>query len=186
MIEVITEAIVLKKEDLGEHDSRVFLFTKDLGRISTKATSLRKITSKLASHLEPHRRVTVRLVSKKDIFDGRSFQLVDALAIDVPEFKRVGVNKLREALVALDFLAGIVPEAVPDFELWNFLNEIIDGTVSATKKDILKFLGLDPEFANCQFCFGSQPEFFYASDNLFVCRSCSLSSQVSKEKFILI
>lgn len=186
MIEVITEAMVLKKEDLGEYDSRVFLFTKDLGRISARATSARKITSKLASHLEPLKQVTVRLVSKKDIFDGRSFQLVDALTVSGPEHEWGDLDKLREAITVFDFLVSVVPEAVPDLELWNFLNKIIDGTISVNKRDILKFLGLDPEFANCQFCFRPQPEFFYASDNLFICRNCSLNSQVPKEKFILI
>ena len=45
MLEIATEAIVLDKEDLGEYDSRVFLYTKEFGKVGAKATSLRKITS---------------------------------------------------------------------------------------------------------------------------------------------
>ena len=73
MLELVTEAIVLDKEDVGEQDSRVFLYTKDFGKIGAKATSLRKITSKLAAHLEPLNYATVRLVSRGNLLEDGNF-----------------------------------------------------------------------------------------------------------------
>jgi len=185
MLELTTEAIVLKKEDLGEHDSRVFLYTKDLGRIAAKATSSRKITSKLASHLEPLGHVNVRLVSKKDVFDSRGFQLVDALIIENYGSRSEGGDSLRQLLKVGDLLAVSAPEGIPDLELWDFLNKVLAESLGLSVKEMLKFLGFDSQFSSCEFCLKTSPEYFYPIGNLFVCRHCS-HSRSSKENFILI
>jgi DNA repair protein RecO (recombination protein O) len=47
-----TEAIVLKRSDLGEADRLLALFTPQLGRIRAVAKGARKITSRLGGHVE--------------------------------------------------------------------------------------------------------------------------------------
>ena len=64
MQEHFTEALVLDKEILGELDYRVFLYTQQLGKIAAKVRSGRRITSKLAPHLEPLNFIQARLIEK--------------------------------------------------------------------------------------------------------------------------
>ena len=75
MVEYFTEALVLDKEDSGDLDARIILYTEDLGKITAKAKSVKRITSKLNGHLEPLNFIQVRLVEKN------GFQIVDALTI---------------------------------------------------------------------------------------------------------
>lgn len=48
-----TEGIVLKRWDYKERDRMLRLLTRDHGKLTTRAISARKVTSKLAGHLEP-------------------------------------------------------------------------------------------------------------------------------------
>src|SRR3989339_723691 len=48
-----TQGIILKRWDYKERDKMVRILTNDFGKITTRAISARKITSKLAGHLEP-------------------------------------------------------------------------------------------------------------------------------------
>jgi recombinational DNA repair protein (RecF pathway) len=185
MIEVISEAIVLDKEDLGECDSRVFLYTKDLGKISAKTISSRKITSKLASHIEPANYITARLISKRDFFDGRGFQLVDALMIDGNRLKSE-IKDLKEAIKVLDFIKYAAPEGVSDSDLWDFLRGIISKSINVKIKDAVAFLGFDPEFASCEICGRTKPEYFYVKSSFFVCNSCLLLANEANNQFIKI
>ena len=186
MIEATTEAIVLDKEDLGECDSRVFLYTKDFGRVSAKATSARKIVSKLSSHIQPLNYITARLASRGDLLDRSGFQLTDALLINSSENLKADLGKAKEAIRAFSFLNLVVPPGIPDLEFWNFLNELRNGSRDAGIKNLLGFLGFDPVFANCEFCNRLQPEYFFPKNNFFICRFCIASSSQSKKDFISI
>ncbi|MBI3046339.1 MAG: DNA repair protein RecO [Candidatus Harrisonbacteria bacterium] len=184
MFEIITEAIVLDKEDLGESDSRVFLYTKDLGKVAAKATSLRKITSKLAAHLEPFNWVTARLVSRSDFADSRNFQLAEALLIDNAGDLKSNPANLRQAIEAVNLIRKSIPESAPDENLWQVLQNIRSQKTIYSIQEILKILGLDLEFAGCELCRKPGPEYFYPRGNFFTCRTCRLASKETKENFI--
>ncbi|MDY6892812.1 MAG: DNA repair protein RecO [Chloroflexota bacterium] len=47
-----TEAIVLKRTNLGEADSIITLYTPDLGKIRAVAKGIRRTKSKLGGHLD--------------------------------------------------------------------------------------------------------------------------------------
>lgn len=160
MLEYVTEAIVLDKIDLGELDSRVFLFTKDFGKVTAKIKSGRKIISKLASHTEPLNLVTVRIVDKN------SPQLIDAL------ISKKGVpGKTFFKIVSL--IKNIAPESQPDLNLWELLLSLVDkGAVSADFINTLKILGFDPMHAKCNNCLKGSPDFFSVKDLVFYCREC--------------
>jgi DNA repair protein RecO len=183
-LELITEAIALGKEDLGEYDSRVFLYTKDFGKVSAKATSVRKITSKLSAHIEPLSRVTVRLVSKGDAFEGRGLQLVDALAMDAPSS---GTEiQIREALATAEAVRLLVPEAVPDQEVWNLLCSVRDFKLRISMRELLHFFGFDPEFAVCEFCANASTNYFLPKNHFFVCRACSANLHIGRKELVTI
>ncbi len=60
-----TDAIVLKKLDIGEHDILYALYTRDYGKVTARAAGIRKNEAKLRGHLEPLSLAAVRLIAGK-------------------------------------------------------------------------------------------------------------------------
>lgn len=57
-----TDAIVLKKMDVGEADILYALYTRDYGKVIAVAAGIRKNAAKLRGHLEPWSFSSVRLI----------------------------------------------------------------------------------------------------------------------------
>jgi recombinational DNA repair protein (RecF pathway) len=163
MQEYVTDAIVLRKDPLGGLDGRYTLFTKRFGRISAKAKSSRKITSKLAAHLEPG------ILTKIRFIDTRGTQLIDALKID----------RVALPLGDLHFLSQLLPDAEPEPELWNLLTQ-----KGFSWTETLGILGWDPESAECVICGEKHPKYFYIPRQEFYCRTHA--SKARKDAVIFI
>ena len=104
MQEYVTDAIVLKKDPLGDLDGRYTLFTKRFGKIMAKAKSSRKITSKLAPHLEPGTWQRCALSRRR----GLSLLM------------RSSPGSVALPLSDLHFLSQLLPDAEPEPALWDF------------------------------------------------------------------
>jgi recombinational DNA repair protein (RecF pathway) len=154
MQEYLTAAVVLNSEPNGELDSRISLFTKRFGKLSAKAKSARKITSKLAGHLQPGNLVQARLVEKNGL------QVVDVLK----------QKTLRLAPATLYFLDRLLAETEPEMKLWGILME-----EKFNWPEILKLLGWDPKEAKCAGCQSAPPSFFYVREQEFFCKRCVLN-----------
>ncbi len=152
MFQVVTDAIVLDKEFTYDAHVRVHLFTKECGKIVGKATSARKITSKLGAHLEPLALSAVQFVQKNHLP-----QITDALA------KR---RLPPEAMPVLRMVRMLAPEYEPDQELWALL-----AGESPSPSRVLAVLGYDPLFASCEWC-GKPPSHFSLKTLFFVCAGC--------------
>jgi recombinational DNA repair protein (RecF pathway) len=163
MQEYITDAIILKKDPLGDIDGRYTLFTKRFGKIIGKSKSSRKITSKLAPHLEPG------FVSKVRFIETKGTQIIDALKSE----------KLTLSLMDLHFLSQLLPDAEPEPSLWELMT---NGDFSWVRT--LGILGWDPEGADCAVCARKDPEYFYIPRQEFYCRTCA--SKVKKDAVIFI
>lgn len=156
--EYFTEALVLDKEPIGESDLRVVLYTRDLGRVTAKVVSARKITSKLAAHLEPLNFISVRLIQR-----GR-FQIVDALTSD-------RLPGSSDTMAILSLVQELTGEEQADYELWKVLR-----SKEATGGDILSLLGFDHKFADCQSCGAQYPEHFLIRELEYRCTPCFVRS----------
>jgi len=157
MREFSTQAIVLDKEDHGEVDAKVFLYSPEYGKIIAKVKSIKKPLSKLNSHLEPFNLVSVRIID-------RGPQIVDALAIEklTPSW---GLAKF------LNFIKEITFEGQSDYQFWGMVRQaIVSGKIDYRK--FLAIQGFDPEFALCQNCGESNPNYFFYQDHDFWCRQC--------------
>jgi recombinational DNA repair protein (RecF pathway) len=150
MQEYVTDAIVLKKDPLGDMDGRYTLFTKRFGRIMAKAKSSRKITSKLAPHLEPG------IVAKVRFIETKGTQLIDALKS----------GHVPLPLSDLHFLSQLLPDAEPEPALW----ELLTGE-HFTWAVALAILGWDPADAECAECGAKHPTYFYIARQEFYCRT---------------
>ena len=186
MFELTTEAIVLDKEDLRDYDQRIHLYTSDLGKVSAKTVSSRKILSKLAAHLEPLNLVTARFVSRGDGFDARGLQLVDALSIDSAPVLKSDFQELAGAIKICELVRQSIPSGIPDESLWDFFQTIRSGRMKLTLQDALKTIGFNSLFARCQICDKTQPEYFVPGDNFFACTACTFNADKFDIDFIKI
>lgn len=180
MHEYVTKAVVLDKATRsGEADARYSFFTERYGKIAARATSSRKIVSKLAGHLEPGTLTSVRIIEQ------HGTKVVDALKI-----ARVGIG-LRD-LAALNQLLG---EWEPDAEVWHELKN----TEPFSWANTLAILGWDPQGAVCANCGGgggvatnpARPaRHFYIPRQEFFCAQCAAayarSSRFASNHLILV
>ena len=175
MAEIVTDALVIDKEPVGEADSRIFLYTEKLGGVSAKVTSARKITSKLSPHLEPLTFATVRLIEKGNGDNG--FQLGDALQFARSDGWREQPDKLREALNLVTVFKEKGFQGDPDPNLWQLVKEIFTSPpafpMGAYATRILGVLGFDPRFARCDSCLRAEPARFSFDDMAFYCATCA-------------
>ena len=159
----MSEAIVLKKVPLGDCDNRYVLFTRRFGKLAAKAKSARKITSKLAGHLEPGNVIRVRLIEKSGL------QIVDAL-----KETRLGVSPEN-----LSLFSDILPDGEAEQALWANCR-----TGVFAWRGILRTLGWDPEYAACTACDSPKVFSFHGRSQEFFCRQCT--SKLDKGGIILM
>lgn len=168
MLESFVEALVLDRREAGEYDTLVDLYTRERGKITARAKSARKITSKLSPYLEPLNLIRARVLEGGENPAGRaSFQIVDALGAE--RFPLTPQNLRLAALVnQLTF------ELDPDPRLFHILRESFAGREGTTARyrDVLAVLGYDPTHAECRTC-GKAPELFSPADMAFYCGACA-------------
>ncbi len=113
------KAIVLSKKESGSNDILFSLYTKELGRVNALAKGAKKITSKLAGHLEPLSLTHIRLVEKKKP------HIADALLVD--NFKNIRTNYqvFKEALTLLKFIEENTFEFQADEPLWQVVTQAL-------------------------------------------------------------
>ena len=169
MLDLTTRAIVLDKENVGECNSRIFLYTEKLGSVVGYATATRKLTSKIAAHLEPMNIIDVRLVEKKN----RSFQIGDALIIEKSKMifeNSSAIFKIMSILKESSFAGN------PDEETWElFYAMLVRKNELAIHEYVTKFLtvlGFNPKYSLCARCATPKPDYFLLQDFYFYCRAC--------------
>lgn len=183
MNEHFTEALVLDKKDNGELDAVVVFYTENFGKISAKAKSLKKITSKLSGHLEPLNFVNIRLIEKN------GFQVVDALTTERLSGLRKDAEKIKKCLKISRFVEEMTFDGQKDGRIYLALKKILqerrgDFDERPVFRFLLKILGFDPEFASCSLCGKENPAAFVKEDALFLCGGCS--SKIKEDKIIYI
>ena len=158
MREYVTLAVVLDRESIGEYDSRVHVMTEEYGKLIGRATSARKITSKLSAHLEPGTLTKLRLVEQKGL------RITDSLKI------RGGLAPVAD----LHLLTRMLPEGEPEPVLWNMLSSGAFAWPLA-----LGILGWDPAGANCTVC-GGRTAAFSSRFHEFFCGEHALKLAASE------
>ena len=110
-----TLAFVLRQEPIKEHDRRYIFFTKEFGKLSLLAPGARKISAKLAGHLEMPALVQIQFTMS------RNPRLITALEeIPYQEIKK-SKKALTVAFWITDLVSGLVLEKQPDSEIWKLL-----------------------------------------------------------------
>ena len=125
-----TQAIILKKIPVQEHDQLVVCYTRDVGKQTYRAKSVMKSHSKQASHLDVLNWADFHLVSSVGypiIASAGSVRTFHALRSHLPP--------LAAAHFLLDCFDKLVFEGQYDEKLWNFLtSELIAYNARATEE----------------------------------------------------
>ena len=173
MREYFIDALILDAENAGDFDRLIYLYTPTLGKVAAKAKSIRKITSKLAGHLEPLSISKIRLVEKNGI------QITDAILVRQ-------IEKSPAALQLLQFIKEMTYEFQPDKKLWLILKKSFEDlkNKSFSYKPLLKALGFAPDFAECSVCKNKMVKFFSPKEQVFLCQKCGL--KITKDEVVLI
>ncbi|MBC7264002.1 MAG: DNA repair protein RecO [Chloroflexi bacterium] len=179
-----TEAIVLKRSDLGEADRLLTLYTPDMGKLRVVAKGVRKPTSRKSGHVE--------LFSLTDLLIARGRNLDIVTQAEVIEPHRI----LREDLLRASY-AHYVSELVDrftgeeeeNFPLYRLLSSTLDwvctsGDLSLTVRyfelHLLELVGYRPQLQICVRCskeIGSSAVLFSAEMGGVICARCGESGQ---------
>lgn len=179
MHEHFTEALILDNQDKNELDALITLYTADFGKVAAYAKSAKKITSKLAGHLQPLNFANIRLIEKNASPTGRQgFQIVDALTTSTFDKSRKNPENLKKFLNIAEFIKNMTYELQEDRRLWQAIKKIMasDFEERIIYLGIIKILGFDPEFADCRLCHNDKIKYFLKTDHIFLCKNCGLKN----------
>ncbi len=180
MTEFYSRAIVIGREEVGEMDSIIHLFTEKYGKVVARARSLRKITSKSSAHLQLLQFVQIRFVSSKK---GGGFIIMDVLwDEDIPQVSPQTRGVLLPIVRALDALLG---EAQVESQLWTLLETACKEPYAGhdVARVMLHILGFNPEHATCGVCGKKPVHGFVVGSDRFICASCT--SQLPTDALVL-
>jgi DNA repair protein RecO (recombination protein O) len=174
-----TEAIVLKRLDLGEADKIVTLFTPGLGKVRAVAKGVRKLKSRLAGHIELFSFSTMMLAM------GRNLDVVtQSETIDPFRHIRADLWRTVHACYACELLDRLTEERMesyPAFKLLLTFLRWLDGgeppelCLRSYELQLLGVLGYGPSLTHCVNCQALlQPEvnYFSAPVGGMLCPAC--------------
>lgn len=179
-----TPAIVLRQRRLGDADKIVTLYTASYGKLDAVAKGVRRLTSRLAGHVEPLNHGAYLLAR------GRSLDIItQAQAIETFQPLRDDLDRLSRALYAAELVDRATEERAENFALYRLLLDTLRRLAQRDDLDlVLRFfemsllgqLGYRPEVGQCVVC-GRAPE---AEGNAWapgagglVCRRCRPEEQ---------
>lgn len=181
-------ALVLRRERWREHDKRVTLYTFEHGKIDAVAVGASKILSKLGSHLEPMREVSVMIASGTRDGGAKIAQAVtDHAFASFADDTHFGQRIAAMGLVAhvVDFFTE---RGVPDAQQYALAREGWRSLSVQTSADglshelgvilyaLLGHVGCAPQFERCVMCGrhgdGVMYEKFSSSQGGVVCDTC--------------
>ncbi len=146
---MLYQGIVIKKTDSGEHNQLVTLYTKELGKLTAIAKSVKKNTSKQAGHLDVLNLVDFIFVA------GKNYPIITS-AQSLETFSGIKSSLSKNALASfiLEAIDSLVYDHDKDPGLWDFLlkklnaldkSQFFNGNLEVffadLKKEFVKVLG---------------------------------------------
>lgn len=175
-----TEAIVLRRKDIGEADRILTLFTPELGKVRVIAKGIRKPSSRKAGHLE------LFTCAKLLLAVGRDLDIITQ-AEGVEPYRALRADLLRSAYGAymVDLLDRFTPDAEENVDLYQLLRQGLDWAATATdlalatryyELHLLGLAGYQPQLRRCVVCgrvLAAEDQFFSTMEGGVVCPSCA-------------
>jgi DNA repair protein RecO (recombination protein O) len=177
-----TEAIVMRRMNLGEADRLLTLFSPDYGKLRVVAKGVRRPGSRKAGHLEPFTRAQVMLAR------GRELDIVtQAESLALYPGIRHDLESLGQAAYMVELLDRFTVEEGESRSLYALLAETLGVLASGESSDslvryfelrLLDLVGYRPELFRCLSCgdeIRPQAQYFSAGAGGVLCPDCGKS-----------
>ena len=151
-----TPAIVLRQRKLGDADKIITLYTANLGKLDAVAKGVRRITSRLAGHVEPLSHGSYLVAH------GRNLDIItQAQTIETFQPLRDDLDRLSRALYAAELVDRFTEERSENFALYRLLldalrrlaqRDELDLILRSFELSLLALQGYRPELRQCVAC----------------------------------
>jgi DNA repair protein RecO (recombination protein O) len=186
-----TEAIVLRRKDIGEADRVLTLLTPGRGKIRAIAKGIRKPRSRKAGHLELFTRAKLLLAVGRDLDHVTEAEMVEA-------YRPLREDLLRSAYAAymVELLDRFTPDAEENEGLYNLLSQGLEwssaagegaageaGALSLAARyfelHLLSMAGFQPQLQRCLVCgkvLLPEDQFFSPGEGGVICPRCAAAA----------
>jgi len=174
-----TEAIVLKRTNLGEADKILSLYTPNFGKIRAVAKGVRRPKSKLGGHVETLTRSAMMLAVGRNLDIITQSQTIDSY---VP--LRNDLWRTSCALYIAELVERFTEEHIENYAVYRLLSSAINDIVEADNVDLLLryfeiqmmgYMGYKPQLHSCINCKSKlepMENYFSASGGGVLCPNC--------------
>jgi DNA repair protein RecO (recombination protein O) len=174
-----TEAVILRRQELGEADRLVVAYSADRGKLRLVAKGVRRLRSRKAGHLEPFSR-TVLLIAR-----GRELDIISqAEAIQTYPALRSDLRLVGSASYVVELIDRFTLEEAGSDQVYallvDTLGRLADGRPAAAvvryyELRLLELMGYRPEFFRCVQCSDEvrpEDQFFAPALGGVLCARC--------------
>lgn len=182
-----TQAIIIKRSNLGEADKIVTEFTKDFGKKKLIAKGVRKTLSKLGGHLE------LFCLSKIQFTKGKNLDILTAAEVQKCfHALRANLKSTNTAHYLAEITNKLLPEEEPHPKIFDLLDETLEYLDSVSpplaiayfETKLLTEIGFLPELYECVICQKEiKPDHnkFSALRGGLVCNVCAEGKPISND-----
>jgi len=180
-----TEAVVIRKSDLGEADSILTLYTPHLGKIRAVAKGSRRPKSRIGGHVEPLSHSQMLLVRTKTLDIVSQSQTIDSfLAL------RDDLWRTSSAIYIVELVDRFTADGEENYPLFRLLVETLHWLCRARHGELvlrrfelhlLGHVGYRPELQQCLVCWATLTpgaNYFSPSSGGVICSHCSSQEPV--------
>lgn len=182
-----TEAIVLKRVNVGEADKILTLYTPNLGKLSAVARGVRRPKSKLGGHLELFTHTSLMLARGKNLDTISQAEIITGFMPLRDDLWRSGL-----AFYAVELVHQFTAEHVENYPIYRLLLDTLrwlcrtqDGELALRyfELNLLTHLGYRPELHHCLDC--SSPlepttNYFSAASGGVLCPQCRVKDSMAR------
>jgi DNA repair protein RecO (recombination protein O) len=151
-----SEAVIIRRSDLGEADKILTIFTPNFGKLRVVAKGVRKVTSRLAGHVELFTRAQMLLAKARNLDIVTQSETVDAYRPLHDDLSRIA-----HASYAAELLDALTPDALEHYPVYKLTAEVFallseDPNPTRVLRwyelQLLGYMGYSPELNECVQC----------------------------------
>ncbi len=151
-----SEALIIRRSDLGEADKILTIFTPHFGKLRVVAKGVRKVTSRLAGHVELFTRSQMLLAKARNLDIVTQSETVDSYRGLHDDLDRVA-----HAYYAAELLDALTPDELENYAVYKLMQEGFsllagdsdpDRVLRWLELQLLGYLGYAPELSLCVEC----------------------------------
>jgi len=174
-----TEAVILRRQDLGEADRLVVAYSPDRGKLRLVAKGARRLTSRKAGHLEPFTKATL-LVAR-----GRELDIItQAEALETFPALRTDLQRVGQASYVVELIDRFTLDEGGSRPAYTMMLEALERLAQGRSASavlryyelrLLELMGYRPEFFRCVQCSAEvrpEAQFFSSALGGVLCPQC--------------